>query len=133
MGSMGSAGDGLDSYAQGVYEHRDGAPIDISNCYSDRTSVGGSGGGSTYAHGWDRIFAKKSPKEAAATTGSVIKSGRINLRYQSCNSDPTNAVCWLARPQLRKTSRFRSKPEKASHLLTGAAFKGAYLATIHTW
>jgi hypothetical protein len=96
MGSMGSAGDGLDSYAQGVYEHRDGAPIDISNCYSDRTSVGGSGSGSTYAHGWDRIFAKKSPKEAAATTGSVMKSGKLTCvtsritmtRLTLCNDWP---------------------------------------------
>lgn len=69
MGSMGSAGDGLDSYAKGVYEHADGAPIDISSCYSDRRSVGGSGGGSTYAHGWDRIFAKKASKDAAAPAG----------------------------------------------------------------
>jgi hypothetical protein len=61
FGSMGSGGDGLDSYAKGVFEHRDGSPIDISNCYSDRKSVGGSGE-TAYADGWDRIFAKKKSK-----------------------------------------------------------------------
>jgi len=67
FGSMGSGGDGLDSYAKGVYEHRDGAPIDISNCYSDRNGFGGSGE-TAYADGWDRIFAKKTPKPVANKT-----------------------------------------------------------------
>ena len=64
LSSSGGPINGLESYAKGVYEHADGAPIDISNCYNKGTSQAG-GGSTSYAKGWDDIFGKKNVTKMA--------------------------------------------------------------------
>ena len=57
-------------YADGVYEHADGSPVDITESLAyGEDQVGG--GSAAYARGWDRIFASKKQGKDGSESGAT--------------------------------------------------------------